>query len=41
METESALTTVIGQNYAAMPSRMVEAIALYHHWRRAVGNDAG
>ena len=29
METEAALTTVIGQNYASMPSRMVEAICAF------------
>lgn len=29
MEAEAALTTVIGQNYASMPSRMVEAICAF------------
>ena len=29
MEQEAALATVYGQDYAAMPSRMVEAIAVY------------
>ena len=29
METETSLATVFGQNYAAMPSRMVEAICAF------------